>query len=665
MSSSIATIAELLTLGTNASFDPSKLSTSTIQSVVSHIRTLKRNGIDINEQSLAINTEYVLDRLVDTKGKLLTDTYKRQIGMTIKRLYPHADISLSRYNKAHNESRSGKQTRTSSDEYMTSIRALRDATLNIIQDVYIHERIDDLGQYDACLAALITLCTSLRIEEVRQLKLSHIPKIRDNQAIGIKSKNSYATRVIALNDLLETIFITIQNQRQYVKNCVAMKRLDSTYQQNRIQADYIIVSSSDYMRKKLHEIAAMIREKFPSLGFTVFRKSTTTVLIEGGGYLAAQMMNNHSSLNTTLEHYNMLTSKSVQKTYDHLAADILEHTEIPSAKNAQNLLNKIDIRAPTSKPTVKPTSNPTVKPTATVSRQSSTMPPPATNIVPKAKNIETELDLIKQQLVDQSKNVADILQLKMELDNLKSAQLTKSNNAEHEIRQLRTKVDTLPKTFDEKLNNIKNEADKRLNIEFNAASEHVLREAAQINALKTELNNNLQELQGLGVGAKELIRVNNEFQTKISNIESSCINAQQLKSEYDEKFKNIESFVNNARSSITDPEKFDMLETNLKQALTTNVDAHTNVISDQISKISNDLNNLKQSFGIEHTEIKNLENQSLIAQTETNKKFQVLNDELKALRSIIAESTEPSFEPKRKRQRFPYETPPYTMDVEY
>nr|WDA64846.1 vlf-1 protein [Oryctes rhinoceros nudivirus] len=218
-----ATIAELLTIGSNASFDPTKLSTSTLQSVVSHIKTLKRNGISIDEQTLTIDTERLLDRLYDKKGNLLNDAYKRQIGMTIKRLFPQADISLQQYNRAHNESRKRK-TRTSSDTFMNSVRVLRDATLNIIQDVYIHKRVDDLGQYDACLGVLLTLCTSLRIEEVRHLKLTHIEKIRDNQPIGIKSKQSYATRVISPNNLLDATFTTILKQRPYVVHSINVKK---------------------------------------------------------------------------------------------------------------------------------------------------------------------------------------------------------------------------------------------------------------------------------------------------------------------------------------------------------------------------------------------------------------------------------------------------------
>nr|UBR58345.1 VLF-1 protein [Oryctes rhinoceros nudivirus] len=661
-----ATIAELLTIGSNASFDPTKLSTSTLQSVVSHIKTLKRNGISIDEQTLTIDTERLLDRLYDKKGNLLNDAYKRQIGMTIKRLFPQADISLQQYNRAHNESRKRK-TRTSSDTFMNSVRVLRDATLNIIQDVYIHKRVDDLGQYDACLGVLLTLCTSLRIEEVRHLKLTHIEKIRDNQPIGIKSKQSYATRVISPNNLLDATFTTILKQRPYVVHSINVKKADyaTKHQLERVHDGYIIISTADYMRKKLHEVAAAAGVKFESLGFTVFRKLTTTVLIEGGGFLTAQTMNNHSSLNTTLEHYNMMTSKSVQQTYDHLAESILQNTKIPSAQNTIDALNSESTPPSSSSSSSSPPRPQSPQP----STSTSDMRPPTTIRVPKAKlvNSETaeELASLKRKIAEQSKNLAEIIQIKNELSALKNAQHETEVNANAEIQQLKAQFDTIPMKIEQQLERIKDEAGKQLTLEFNAAVNRLSLESKQIETLRESLNQKLSELQSHGVDNEALLELSNEFQNKITNIESSCITAQQLKTEYDAKINNLETFITTARQTTSNPEKISKLAAELQANLKSNMSVRTRGIRNQIAKVSKDLNNLKQLFGIEHqNELKALEIKAANSQSENERKFEALNDELIQLRNIIVQQQQQQqqTEPKRKRPRItpPFETPPYS-----
>lgn len=240
----------LMELGLESTIDPTKLASSTLKSSNSHIKLLKRNNIPLTEQSLTINTEKMLNRLIDVKGVPLTDSYKRQIGMTIKRLFPNADISLASYNKERSRHRSS-QTRVASDEFMNSVRLIRAASVNIIQDVYIHKRIDDIGLYDASLGILLVLSTSLRLAEIRQLKTTHIPTIRANEPVGIKSKASHSTRIIAPNDLLLTSFSTIEAQRLYVKEYLKIKKSDmiKCKQQYRFDKHFIIITSADYMRK--------------------------------------------------------------------------------------------------------------------------------------------------------------------------------------------------------------------------------------------------------------------------------------------------------------------------------------------------------------------------------------------------------------------------------
>lgn len=690
----------LLQLGANSSFDPTKLSNSTLKSVISHIKTLTRNGIEINEQVLTLDTEYMLDRLVDTKGRLLKDQYKRQIGMTIKRLYPQADVSLQQYNKAHNESRNSK-TRTSSEEFMTSVRKIRDRSVEILQDVYAHKRIDDLGLYDACIAVLLTLCTSLRIEEVRQLKFSHIQKILAREPIGIKSKASFAARFIAPNELLTATFTTIETQRQLVEESVKLRKLDHAMQkqQYRIDAGYILISSTDYMRKKLHELAASCGIKLEILGFTVFRKLTTSILIEGGGHLVAQTMNNHSSVNTTLEHYNMITSQSVQTAYDNLFGvsdppqpipeppdEIVEPIlETRSKPKHVPILSEPRLTYPEIKKsparietkTIIPTSSdstpmivsesiveqilqPTVDPK--LIRSTIKRPPSRTDIYKKRKQddqiqeLTNEISDLKSRVQNNS-SIADIITLKNDIESLKVSQQTNASVSRDEIQKLKSQVDILPQKLDESFKSVQQAAYTQLHSDFNTAINTIKLETEQIQNLKTELTNKIRTLENKGVDRNVLAQLETNFEDKIAKIENTCVSAQQIKSEYDEKLKQIDNFIVAAR--VSPAETFDSLVTNLETTLQNTVANRTQDIYNQLASVSQNL-----------AELGDTTLQTKTSQIENDEKFRTLGSELSRLQRLITESsTDNDLEPFRKRSRIeqmkrilqqqPFETPPH------
>ena len=315
----------LLELGAISSIDITKLSNSTLTGMVSHIRTLKRNKIPLEKNALTSNTIKMLNSLIDKHGNPLNDLYKRQIGMTLRRLFPDSDIDLRIYNK----SRTGthRHTRLSSNEFISDIKSMITGASNIINTIYTFKKIDDLGLYDTCVMILITCSTSLRAHETAQLKIYHIDKIKNMEPINIKSKSSRNTRNIAPNSILLSVFSAVTKQRAYVEKYLRDKTQDSNTrgQRERFVQDFIVTSSEDYMRKKLHELAASLGISKRVLGFNIFRKYLTTLLIEGGGHFTAQAMNNHSDLNTTLDHYNVITSKGVEDTY----------------ANIQNLMNQL------------------------------------------------------------------------------------------------------------------------------------------------------------------------------------------------------------------------------------------------------------------------------------------------------------------------------------
>lgn len=317
----------LLDIGAIASIDVTKFSASTLKCSVSHIKTLQRNNVLMTRQNLMENANKILDNLQDKHGKPINDLYKRQIGMTIKRLFPEAKINLKIFNRAR--SGASQNTRVSSSKFVADGRRIINRASELINSVYKTKSLDDLGMYDTCLAVLLTCCTSLRIGEILQLKLEHMNKIIQMEPINIKSKHDNNLRQIAPNDILLSTFDAIVYQRSEVEKYLLRRAYDFTvnHQAKRLKEHFIILSSEDYMRKKLHELAASLKIESKILGFNMFRKYITTLLIEGGGHYTAQSMNNHNSLDTTLDHYNVVTAKTMEDTYSKLMKTINNFNE--------------------------------------------------------------------------------------------------------------------------------------------------------------------------------------------------------------------------------------------------------------------------------------------------------------------------------------------------
>lgn len=310
-------ITTMVTLGRISTLDVTKLSESTMRSIASHIRILERNGITLTEDNLTQNTSKMLDTLRDKQNQPLTESYKRQIGMTIKRLFPGHNIDLSKYNISRNPL---ARTRLQSPDFTIQISKVLDTASVYLKKAYASNILEDLAMYDTCHAILLSCSTSLRINEILQLRMLEMEQIKNNKPINIKNKHHTGARVVAPNDLLLSIFRGITANRQKVADAIR-RRSDPTtlrHHTERFEAGCLITSSEDYMRKKLHVLAATNHLLTMKLGFNSFRKYITTTLVEGGGHLAAQAMNNHSTLNMTLDHYNVLGPQASEKTYSQL-----------------------------------------------------------------------------------------------------------------------------------------------------------------------------------------------------------------------------------------------------------------------------------------------------------------------------------------------------------
>lgn len=334
---------DFLSLGIDATFDSSLLAKSSVKNSKSHWQTLLRNQaegrITLTKKNLTQNVVSILDKLRDKKHNPLKHAYKRQIGSTIKRMFPNISISLGPYEKAQKSDKNEIVRLT--PEQIEDLRRMKDKAAAIIHEVYEKDEIEDLGLYDACIAVLITTGSSCRIEEAVQLKFKHMEQIEKNEPVGIKSKGSHKVRIIAPNDLLQAIFNTVKDQRHLVRKFIIEKTLNTArqVQRNKFNEQYILISSSSYMQKKLHILAMLIGKDYTNLGFRKFRKYITTLLTRKGAFKTAQKMNNHQDFDTTLKNYTgVIAPQAAEETYRYVLGDeILDEFEQPESKSVQTL----------------------------------------------------------------------------------------------------------------------------------------------------------------------------------------------------------------------------------------------------------------------------------------------------------------------------------------
>lgn len=295
------------------------LANSTLRNFASHVRLLKHNGKAIDRISLTTNTTDMLEGLVNKRGDPLTTGYKRQIGMSIRRMFPDVHIDLSKYEKLRKQSRA---TRKSSETFVETARKLTERCSNYICKVSKSNTIDDIGKYEAAIAALFTVATSLRIEEIRALKMDHLRQIELGEDLAIPVKRKRGNRFVAANDALLAVIASVRSLRDTVAKTIANSSTEKIMIKRKIRYDsgYIFVTSVSFMSSRLHELGADLKSGLiikpatkASLGWNVFRDYISTYLIENNCTDLARMMNNHSSLNTTFENYTISSNRSLDR----------------------------------------------------------------------------------------------------------------------------------------------------------------------------------------------------------------------------------------------------------------------------------------------------------------------------------------------------------------
>lgn len=333
----------LLQIGRAATVDIGEYSPQTQQSMKSHLKLFEANNIELTEEIVrTLDVRKMLDTMRNSKNKLLSDGYKRQVGITLQRRYPNIPLKLGKFNRTY------KRSKATNSEFMTNIEKLTEQAAK-----YLVVPVDllDLSNYNMCAVILLTTCTNLRINELLQLKMEHIPQILAGTPVNISTKGRrLEPRFITRSTLLDSVLKNIQLRRGDIRSLLDRALPNPWVEQQKTleAAHHIILTSLSNMRKMMIEFATINGVVMPTYGFNMFRKYTTTLLVEGGGHKIAQMLNNHSSLNTTLNHYNVITAQAAENALRGLQAQadvnkLIKDAGIKDNLEIKNVQAKIEV----------------------------------------------------------------------------------------------------------------------------------------------------------------------------------------------------------------------------------------------------------------------------------------------------------------------------------
>lgn len=305
-------LATLKRAGQKVAFNPLNVSRSTLLSTASHINTIRRTFRNDDFESFADDTVGKLNRLVDKKQRPLKAEYKRQIGMTIKRMLPDRIINLKPFYRQRDRK---DESPAIDDKKAEDVLKVINKASEIIRDVSRDKFIEDLGLYETCIAACITVGSNLRINEIKQLKRRDFDDIKNDRPISLKIKNSNDSHVITRSVIFNSTLDRIDEHRKYVEENVRRKKTDftNTQQRNRLILNYAIISSISYMRRRLRDLAALAGLPNRSVTFNLIRKLGTSTLIENGAHDIAQKMSHHSHVDTTTR-YNIPATTLANRT---------------------------------------------------------------------------------------------------------------------------------------------------------------------------------------------------------------------------------------------------------------------------------------------------------------------------------------------------------------
>lgn len=260
-----------------------KISKNTLLLRQSHIYTLQRYGYDPKTITVQEFNRFCKQIKEDKNVK---DSYLATIITTIRSLNPNLNISA----KQLQLKRKNIPQILTKDE-LSAIENLIENSIEYIKNgLFSGSKINS----ETKLAIILTFMTNLRINELLQLKIDDLTRIKKQERVIIKVKRQFEpVSIVKFGKLFEQIYPYILN---YINYRVAQEENPSQR--------LISISSSAINSNIKRILSPMIRDHI-KIGLRLIRIYTTTRLIDNNNIDLAQIINRHANQNVTLDNYNL------------------------------------------------------------------------------------------------------------------------------------------------------------------------------------------------------------------------------------------------------------------------------------------------------------------------------------------------------------------------
>lgn len=312
-----------------------------MSSTISNIKLLQRNNVELTSENFEENAIQILDNLRTTKNEKLTNNYKLQIGATIKRLFPNVKYNFKKHYKCITFDK-----KTILPNLIDIMKLVQNAAEEI-KNVNSIQCIENIGLYDMNLMVLFSVLTGLRKNEVAQLTLSDLKNIIEKNKCYLRQKGGYNVieRQILISEPLLLLINNVLKQRTYVYDYLETNCINGNQVSKRLKYKdgYIILSSPNHLSNLLKKITKILNlPKDTRGGFNLFRTLISSTLIKEGGHIIAQVLANHKNPNTTLSHYNVLSTQASEDLFKNLTEQEVSANDDNNQEEEDMITNQID-----------------------------------------------------------------------------------------------------------------------------------------------------------------------------------------------------------------------------------------------------------------------------------------------------------------------------------
>lgn len=263
-------------------------SLSTIALRRSHLNTLYKYGFSRPDQMTMADLKSFIRKIREDKH--VKDSYLATIITTLKLINPNitsaAKLNLKRKSKPHMIT--VEESQAIEELISESFSFLRNGT-------FTDTRIEN----DTKLAVVLTFLTNLRVNELKQLTLQDLERIKNKERILIKTKRNFdPISIVKFGNLFDSIYPFIL---RYI-----------SYRNSQISSDKLITIAPSGLNLTIKRFFMSKLNKNASYGLKIIRVYTTTKLIDSGNIGLAQALNRHSNVNVTLDNYNRPVTSNIQ-----------------------------------------------------------------------------------------------------------------------------------------------------------------------------------------------------------------------------------------------------------------------------------------------------------------------------------------------------------------